>query len=74
MVHHRIRASIATLAANNNEPDYVISSILTHSSSASLTNYVSFNLKQLRKCTLEIEPITCGLYLNLKVKKGDKNG
>lgn len=71
---HRIRASIATLAANNNEPDYVISSILTHSSSASLTSYVSFNLKQLRKCTLEIEPITCGLYLDLKVKKGDKNG
>lgn len=72
---HRIRASMATLAANNNTPDYIISSILGHQSSASLSHYVSFNIKALSKCCLEIEPVKGGLYFELfAVIKDNNNG
>lgn len=71
---HRIRGSIATISANQGTPEYVISSLLSHQSSLSLRSYVSFNVKELKKCSLETEPVTGGFYYELnKLKKEDNN-
>ncbi len=71
---HRIRGSIATISANQGVPEYVISNLLTHQSSLSLRSYVSFNVTELRKCSLEAEPVTGGFYYELnKLKKEDDN-
>lgn len=69
---HRIRASIATMSVNKGNPDYVVTAILSHQSSSSLKSYVSFNLKSLKRCSLEMIPIQGGYFYNL-ISKGDRN-